>query len=331
LGGSFLALSYFGTDQSQVQRYLGGKSPYESRMGLMFNAILKIPMQFFILFTGVMVFVFFQFQSHPVLFNSTATEMVMQTECADDMTRLEAEYQAAHLEKGKAIDEVLVQLHADNDVALEPAIANLKKHQKKSQNIRQQAANLVAETSGSKSQDSDYVFLSFILNYLPIGLVGLLLAVILSAAMSSTAGELNALSATTTVDFYKRLIKKDASDRHYVVASKALTFGWGAIAITFALIAHMVENLIEAVNILGSIFYGTILGIFLVAFFLKRVGGRATFAAALIAQSVIIILFVYYFEKVAYLWYNVIGCVLVMAIGFILSFFVKEKVIEKKD
>lgn len=330
-GGLFLALSYFGTDQSQVQRYLGGKSPYESRMGLMFNAILKIPMQFFILFTGVMVFVFFQFQSHPVLFNTTATEMVMETPLASDMTRLEAEYQAAHLEKGKALDDVLTYMHTDNDAALEPAIVTLNERHKATLAIRDQASDLVEKASGGKSKDSDYVFLSFILNYLPVGLVGLLLAVIFSAAMSSTAGELNALAATTTVDFYKRLVKKDGSDRHYVVASKALTFAWGAIAISFALVAHLVENLIEAVNILGSIFYGTILGIFLVAFFLKRVGGNATFAAAIFAQMTIIIMFVFIPEKIAYLWYNVIGCVLVLVIGFVLSFFVTEKEIVEGD
>ncbi|MEM0999332.1 MAG: sodium:solute symporter [Bacteroidota bacterium] len=325
LGGLFLALSYFGTDQSQVQRYLGGKSVYESRMGLMFNALLKIPMQFFILFTGVMVFVFFQFQEHPVLFNTTAMERVYETNYADEMRQLEARHRQAHADKKQAIDEVIVQLHADNETALDAAVAELKVRDTVALGIRQEAKDLLNRSIEDKTKDYDYVFLTFILNYMPVGLVGLLLAVILSAAMSSTAGELNALAATTTVDFYKRLIKKDGSERHYLMASRLLTLGWGAIAITFALFAHLVENLIEAVNILGSIFYGTILGIFLVAFFLKKVRGRPTFIAALIAQGTIFFLFAFLAKEVAYLWYNLIGCGLVLILAWLIDLVLPRK------
>lgn len=325
-GGLFLALSYFGTDQSQVQRYLGGKSVYESRMGLMFNALLKIPMQFFILFTGVMTFVFFQFQGAPVLFNKTAIEKVYEGPRAGEMQEIEADYKLSLETKQEAIQDLLAAKKSENESALGAAADHLRNTHKASEEIRDKAKTLVKEAvPDNNSKDSDYIFLTFILNHLPMGLIGLLLAVIFSAAMSSTAGELNALAATTTVDFYKRLVKKDGSDRHYLRASKMMTAGWGMIAITFALFAHLVENLIEAVNILGSIFYGTILGIFLVAFFLKNVRGRPTFFAAICAQITVIFLYIFYSDVIAYLWYNVIGCGLVIVLSLIFSLIIPPK------
>ena len=229
-GGTFLALSYFGTDQSQVQRYLSGSSVYESRMGLMFNAIMKVPMQFFILFVGVMVFVFFQYQEHPVLFNENATAKVYQTEYADDMKVIEADYSAVFNRKKEALKMVVANYENPNydEETLDYAIQTVKNNEAEAIAIRDKAKLLVNKAvPDNKSKDSDYVFLSFIMNYLPIGLVGLLLAVIFSAAMSSTSGELNALATTTTIDFYKRLNSKEHSEQHYLIASKVLTAVWG--------------------------------------------------------------------------------------------------------
>jgi len=338
-GGTFLALSYFGTDQSQVQRYLSGSSVYESRMGLMFNAIMKVPMQFFILFVGVMVFVFFQFQEHPVLFNENATAKVYETAYADDMKTIEANYAKVYQEKKQDLKYVVehYQTPLDDSERLLYAIEGVKKKEATAIVVRDKAKSLVGiAVPDNNSKDSDYVFLSFIMNYLPIGLIGLLLAVIFSAAMSSTSGELNALATTTTIDFYKRLNKKEHSERHYLIASKVLTAIWGLIAIMFAFFAAFSENLIELVNILGSIFYGTILGIFLIAFFIKKIKGKGTFIGALIAQSIVIVLFFfgqrigsfimgYEVNEIAYLWYNVIGCVLVVLFAAIINPFDKTK------
>ena len=338
-GGTFLALSYFGTDQSQVQRYLSGSSVYESRMGLMFNAIMKVPMQFFILLVGVMVFVFFQYQEHPVLFNENATAKVYQTEYADDMRAIEADYAEVYNKKKEALTIVVNNYENTNynPETLDYTIQTVKSNEKEALDLRDKAKALVNKAvPDNNSKDSDYVFLSFIMNYLPIGLVGLLLAVIFSAAMSSTSGELNALATTTTIDFYKRLNKKDHDEKHYLIASKLLTAGWGVVAILFALFAHLVENLIEAVNILGSIFYGTILGIFLIAFFFKRIRGKATFIAAITTQVLIIIYFFFgqkigsyllgfEVQEVAYLWYNIIGCTLVILFALLINPFDKSK------
>ena len=338
-GGTFLALSYFGTDQSQVQRYLSGSSVYESRMGLMFNAIMKVPMQFFILFVGVMVFVFFQYQEHPVLFNENATAKVYQTEYADDMKAIEADYAEVYSRKKEALKIVVDNYENTNysQETLDYTIQTVKSNETEALAIRDKAKALVNKAvPDNKSRDSDYVFLSFIMNYLPIGLVGLLLAVIFSAAMSSTSGELNALATTTTIDFYKRLNSKEHSEQHYLIASKILTGVWGVLAIMFAFFAAFSENLIELVNILGSIFYGTILGIFLIAFFLKNIKGKATFIGAIIAQLLVIVLHFWgqkigsfimghEVQEVAYLWYNVIGCGLVVFFASIINPFDKTE------
>lgn len=328
-GGLFLALSYFGTDQSQVQRYLGGKSVRESRLGLMFNAILKIPMQFFILLTGVMVFVFFQFEPHPLVFNRQAAEKVYESPKAASLDRLETAYRQNWEEKRILYLDLLKARDQDNDLQLLHTRENLRELSEKERNMKKEAQALVHEqVEEQTAKDSDYVFLTFIMNYLPHGLVGLLLAVILSAAMSSTSSELNALGSTTLIDFYQRVIKKDASPSHYLRASKLLTMLWGVVAITFAKLAEMVENLIEAVNILGSIFYGTILGIFLVAFFVKIVKSRAVFWAAILAQCTVFFIFWFYSEAIAYLWYNLIGCALVLLLALCFTLFIPEK---KKD
>lgn len=333
-GGTFLALSYFGTDQSQVQRYLSGKSVYESRMGLMFNAILKIPMQFFILFVGVMVFVFFQFQEHRIVFNQTGLDQAYETSYSNEIKALESDYQTLFQEKKLLLEQYAQSASEAEKEELIPLIQQKNTAETAFKNEAKQL--LLKAVPESVSKDSDYIFLSFIMNYMPIGLIGLLLAVIFSAAMSSTAGELNALASTTTIDFYKRLNKNAAtqSDKKMVVISKLFTAFWGVLAISFALFAQLLENLIEAVNILGSIFYGTILGIFLVAFFLKRVKGKATFIAAIIAQAAVIILhffgqdiFSYLLQtpvkEVGYLWYNVIGCGLVVGLAALLQVMVK--------
>ncbi|QNL21057.1 sodium:solute symporter [Hyphobacterium sp. CCMP332] len=320
-GGLFLALSYFGTDQSQVQRYLGGKSVTESRMGLMFNAVLKIPMQFFILFVGVMVFVFYQFESHEVLFDKTNLENLRQSKYSEEISFHEDEYAKNHQIKQEEIRELIKARNDGNAELLSEKQESIKELDLNSKEIRANVKQiLIEEYPEETAKDSDFVFLTFIMNYLPHGIIGLLLAVIISAAMSSTAGELNALGSTTVVDFYKRLMKSEASDTHYVIASRLLTALWGILAIMFALFARLLENLIEAVNILGSLFYGTILGIFLVAFFFKRIKGSGVFSSALLAQLFVFILYIFFEDVVAYLWYNVIGCLLVIFISHFFLF-----------
>ena len=318
LGGLFLALSYFGTDQSQVQRYLTGKSVTQSRLGLMFNAVVKVPMQFFILFVGVMVFLFYQFEEPPMLFKQSAVRVVRESSRAPEMQRLEARYSAAFREKREGVNALAAALERDDAGAIAAARDRVRALQTQAEAIRTEAKGLVvAVDPNMEVKDSDYVFLTFILHHLPRGVVGLLIAVIFCAAMSSVASELNALGSTTAVDLYQRLIRPRETNRHYVIASRALTALWGAVVIAFAMFAYMVENLIEAVNILGSLFYGTILGIFLTAFLLKRVGGSAVFLAALLAESTVIVLF--FTTDIGYLWYNLIGCGLVLALGTILQ------------
>ncbi len=310
-GGLFLALSYFGTDQSQVQRYLGGKNITESRMGLMFNALLKIPMQFFILLTGVMVYVFFLFHTPPVHFKDAALQKLEGTGYQEEYETLAAAYaQATADRKAKAI------AYAEHPSELKEA--ELLEADQASIVIREKVKQLlVTSDPTTETKDSDYVFLTFILNYLPHGLIGLLIAVIFSAAMSSSSSEINSLSSTTTVDIYRRLLSQ-GDGKNDMLISKGLTLVWGGIAISFAMLAKNSENLIEAVNIVGSVFYGTILGIFLVAFFFKRVQGNAVFWAAIIAQSTVILfhfLTVYEVITIGYLWYNAIGCVLTVLLS----------------
>ncbi|MFL2636609.1 MAG: sodium:solute symporter [Flavobacteriaceae bacterium] len=310
-GGFFLALSYFGTDQSQVQRYLSGKSVKESQLGLMFNAVLKIPMQFFILLTGVMVFVFFEFNSAPVNYNP---QVINYLEKVQNAEYLQQKREFSIIRENKIIkqNQYIKSIDGANSKKLESEIIELHKKEKK---IRQNVKDISKEVGPSsiESNDLDYIFIFFILNYLPHGIIGLLLAVILSAAMSSTASELNALSTTTVIDIYKRNHNTKKSEKHYLKASKWFTVMWGLIAIIFASFGSLFENLIELVNLIGSIFYGTILGIFIVAFFFKQVKGNHVFYAACISQ--ILIFVIYAFSEIGYLWLNFIGAIITILLS----------------
>ena len=315
-GGFFLAMAYFGTDQSQVQRYLSGKSIRESRMGLMFNGLLKVPLQFFILFVGVLVFVFYQTHQAPVFFNENELELVRSSPQASDLADLENTYEGLIAERQSTQTQLLDARRSNQDI--QGYADQLKILLSNENELRDSVKSLISIVNPTaETNDRDYVFLHFIINHLPRGLIGLLLAVILSAAMSSTASELNALASTTTVDIYKRNFKTDASQRHYMISSRWFTFLWGAIAILFALFGTLAENLIQFVNIVGSIFYGVILGMFLMAFFVKNVSGTALFVAAIMAQLGIIILFL--FTDIGYLWYNVIGCALVFLFSYLMQ------------
>lgn len=322
IGGTFLMLSYFGTDQSQVQRYLSGKSVRESQLGLLFNGLLKVPMQFFILLTGVMVFVFYQFNASPLNFNPNVQTAIVSTEYYDEYKQLEADHIIIENEK-KAL---LLDGVQDNE---RMRIQELNTQDLALKKRGREIIDNIAEESGEKlqSNDKDYVFIHFIVNQLPKGIVGLLLAVILAAAMSSTASELNALASTTTIDVYKRNIVQGRDETHYVKASKWLTFCWGILAIIIACVADLFDNLIQLVNIIGSIFYGSVLGIFLLAFFVKFVRGNAVFLAGLIGQLIIIFIFVFAIylpeqrgeEVMSYLWLNLIGCVIVMVLATLIQ------------
>ena len=309
-GGLFLALSYFGTDQSQVQRYLSGKSLKESQMGLIMNGLLKVPMQFFILLVGVMVFVFYQFEPAPINFNPKAVAAVKTSSEAEAFKTLEIE----NLDTQRRLKAALLQGNTSEDI---------QRLSKEELAQRTRAKALITKAAPEQEpNDKDYVFISFILGYLPSGLIGLLIAVIFSAAMSSTASELNALAATTTIDLYQRNVS-EKSEAHYVKASKGFTLGWGLIAILFASVGNLFENLIQLVNIIGSVFYGTILGIFLVAIFIKQIKGKAIFWAAVLSEAFIIFLF--YQDAVSFLWLNLIGAVLTVLLGLIFQKILNEE------
>lgn len=311
-GGLFLALSYFGTDQSQVQRYLSGKSLRESQIGLIMNGFLKVPMQFFILLLGVMVFIFYQFETAPLNFNPKSLQAVQNSPYAESFRLLENKNQTLQ-EKKQA-----VLTHPDffSDSNLQEEFKLLNKQEKVQ---REEAKEIISKAdSNIETNDKDYVFISYVLNYLPHGLIGLLLAVIFSAAMSSTASELNALAATTTIDLYRRNLE-GKSEKHYVNASKGFTLMWGVFAIAFASIGNLFENLIQLVNIIGSLFYGTILGVFLAALFIKNIKGKAIFYAAILSEALIIA--IYFQEVVSYLWLNLIGVVLTIIIAQVIQIF----------
>jgi Na+/proline symporter len=317
IGGTFLALSYFGTDQSQVQRYLSGKSLKEMQIGMIFNGILKIPMQFFILLIGVMVFVFYQFNPSPLNFNPQAEIIVSQSTKAKEYSELKSSLEEVYYLKNEVTNEYL----KDNKEFLIEEIKNLNEREKE---IRDNAKKIIDEVSRNsakktESNDKDYVFISFILNNLPKGLVGLLIAVILSAAMSSTASELNALATTTTIDLYNRNKKTKSTEMQTVNATKMFTVLWGAFAIGIACVAYLADNLIQLVNIIGSIFYGNVLGIFLIAFFIKYIKSNAVFLGALITQ--LIIIYVWYNDFMPYLWLNLLGTLTVIIISYALQLF----------
>ncbi len=317
-GGFFLALSYFGTDQSQVQRYLTGKSIRESRLGLIFNGLLKVPMQFFILLTGVMVFVFYQINPSPIHFNPLTKERLIASNYRENFKALEGKYQNLEKDKKKAQLNYIEALNSEDPSQIYITKKILKSIDSDEKYYRKAAKELLEKAAPElESNDKDYVFIHYILNNLPIGLIGLLLAVIMSAAMSSSASELNALGTITAIDLYQRHHKKKENAEHYLKASKLFTLAWGLIAIGIASIANLFDNLIQLVNIIGSIFYGNILGIFLIAFFIKLIQGKAVFKAAIITQ--IVVLLVYYLDWMSYLWLNLLGCMLVVLISFVIQ------------
>ena len=335
-GGFFLALAYFGTDQSQVGRYLSGKSVRESQMGLIMNGLLKVPMQFFILLTGVMVFVFFQFNPVPLNFNPNNKITIEKSQYKAEYNALEKQLDILSEDK-KVINLLYIdQLNQDYDnPILRKELIALSTKEK---DLRDRAKEIILKAdSNSETNDKDYVFFHFILNYLPKGLIGLLLAVIISAAMSSTASGLNALASTTAIDIYKRNVKGEKSDKHYLNVTKFFTLLWGIVAILFACVGTLFENLIQLVNIIGSIFYGTVLGIFLVGFYIKYVKAKAIFYSALISQSTIFLIYYYAIaiypsgqEKLGYLWLNFIGAMLTIILSTIMqaTLFRKQKTVE---
>ncbi len=321
-GGFFLALSYFGTDQSQVGRYLSGKSIKESQMGLIMNGFLKVPMQFFILLIGVMVFVFFQFNPVPLNFNPNNKTIVEHSIYKKEYDILEQKLSKLSEDK-KEINLLYIDhlnQNYDNPILRKELVALSSKEN----DLRDEAREVILKADKkSETNDKDYVFIHFILHYLPKGLIGLLLAVILSAAMSSTASGISALASTTAIDIYKRNLKETKSEKHFVSATKFFTILWGLIAILFACIGTLFENLIQLVNIVGSIFYGTVLGIFLVGFYIKFVKAKAIFWGAVISQ--LLIFYIYYLGKVSFLWLNFIGAMLTIVLSIAIQIMVKNK------
>lgn len=333
-GGLFLALSYFGTDQSQVQRYLTGKNIRESRLGLMFNAVLKIPMQLFILLTGVLVFIFYLYVKPPMFFNQVALEGLNETKYKVELTQLEQRFDANYEEMQQSRIAYEMAIRQENLRQKSLGREVFLKRLEEDKAIRTEVKNLLVKANPEfKVKDTNYVFLNFVMDFLPVGVVGLIIALIFSAAMSSTSSELNALATTTMVDFYNRLFQRDSNERQRLFMSKVFTVMWGFVAISFALVANLFDNLIEMVNVLGSLFYGTILGIFLVAFFIKKVKASAIFPAALIGESAVLLIHfgnIYQWPffrdlKIEYLWYNLIGCGLVVGTALLLQSLKTEK------
>ncbi|NHM07392.1 sodium:solute symporter [Flavobacterium sp. CYK-4] len=325
-GGFFLALSYFGTDQSQVGRYLSGKSIRESQMGLIMNGFLKVPMQFFILLIGVMVFVFFQFNPVPLNFNPNNRIVVENSPYKAEYEAIENKLSKLSEEK-KEINLIYIDhlnQNYDNPILRKELVAISSKEN----DLRDQAREVIAKADPkAETNDKDYVFIHFILNYLPKGLIGLLLAVILSAAMSSTASGLNALASTTAIDIYKRNVGPGKTEKHFVNATQFFTLLWGVIAILFACVGTLFENLIQLVNIVGSIFYGTVLGIFLVGFYIKFVQAKAIFWGAVVSQ--LLIFYIYYLDIVSFLWLNFIGALLTVCLSMILQISFGKKEIQE--
>ncbi|TSD64933.1 sodium:solute symporter [Inquilinus sp. KBS0705] len=324
IGGFFLQLSYFGTDQSQVGRYLTGSSVGQSRLGLIMNGLIKIPMQFLILLIGVLVFSFYQFNRPPVFFNNYEVEQVKKTEYAPAFNQLEQQYATAADTRKTKTEALVKAFDSNNPRQIASAKADLKIAAAHADTIRKQAVDIIKKSSGnSEVNDTNYVFLTFVTHYLPKGLIGLLIAIIFLASMGSTASGLNSLASTSVVDIYKRIINPGATDKAYVNASRLATLFWGVVCIGMALYASKIGNLLEAVNQLGSYIYGTILGVFVVAFYIKRIKGRAVFIAAVVTEVVICVMG--YYNTVAYLWLNAIGCLGVILVAGLLTMFEKDE------
>jgi len=312
-GGTFLALAYFGTDQSQVQRYLAAKSASESQKGLLFNGLFKVPLQFFILLTGVMVFVFYQYHKAPIFFNQAVLDLMEETPYSEDLHAIESDYSQVYVARQK-----LLENQKDVNISTEMKKLNLQEMY-----LRNQAKDLISQALPDvETNDKDYVFISFILKYFPVGLIGLLMAIILSAAMSSTASEINSLGTISLMDLYLSHREMEMPESHKIRLGKWFTFGWGIVAIAFACVVSLAENLIQLVNIIGSIFYGTVLGLFLIGFFIKKVKAKSAFISGVTVQVLVILIFVLssvgYFT-IGYLWLNAIGCLGVIAMALILE------------
>lgn len=324
IGGFFLQLSYFGTDQSQVGRYLTGSSVTQSRLGLIMNGLIKIPMQFFILMIGILVFTFYQYHEPPIFFNPVETSKIEQSEYNSDYQKIKADYSVLHQEKLASLNGFVNALHSDDDSQIKSAKLQLNNAEQKLQACRKGATDLMLKHNAKADvNDSNYVFLTFVMNFLPVGMIGLIIAIIFLASMGSTASGLNSLAGTFIVDFYKRIIKKDNQEINYLKASRWATALWGVFCIIVALYASRLGNLIEAVNILGSLFYGTILGIFLVAFYVKHVQAQAVFIAACVAEIFIIV--AWQLDLTAFLWLNVLGCILVVGMAILIQMLLPSK------
>lgn len=311
IGGFFLALSYFGTDQSQVGRYLTAKNTRESRTGLLMNGLVKVPMQFLILLVGSLVFVFYLFFQSPIFFNQKEVDQVLASEYRTEFQALQAKHDSLNTIRQVQTNRLADALHAENAPEIRTLQASLLQTEAETKVIREDALAVMKKANSSAdTNDTNYIFLYFVVENLPKGLIGLLIAMIFLAAWGSIAAALNSLASTTVVDLYKRLWVKDQSELHYYKASRWFTFGWGIFAIATAMFASKLGSLIEAVNVLGSLFYGTILGIFLVAFYLKKIGGKAVFWGAVITQ--LIVIGIYISDIISFLWLNVIGCLLVL-------------------
>jgi SSS family solute:Na+ symporter len=325
IGGFFLALSYFGTDQSQVGRYLTARSVTESRLGLLMNGLVKVPMQFLILLIGALVFVFYLYFRSPIFFNQAQLDKTYRSEQGAALKSLEQQYNSLSLTKQQQVKDLAGALKSENEHAVAQAQQALKDTETASEGLRKQAVQLISQADpAADTNDTNYIFLHFVVNNLPQGLVGLLIAIIFLAAWGSIAAALNSLASTTVVDIYRRMINREDTEMHYLKVSKWWTLVWGVFCIAVAQFASQLGSLIEAVNILGSLFYGVILGIFLVAFYMKRVGGSAVFWAAIVSEALIIT--IYKSDIVSFLWLNVIGCVLVMGLAGIIQLFTPAKV-----
>lgn len=324
IGGFFLQLSYFGTDQSQVGRYLTGSSIGQSRLGLIMNGLIKIPMQFLILLIGVLVFAFYQFNRPPMFFNNYEVNKVKQSSYAPQYNQLDKQYTQAFEQRKAKANDLVKAFDSKDQRQISQAQGALKAADANARGIRQSAIALMKKNNaGADENDTNYVFLTFVKQYLPRGLVGLLIAIIFLASMGSTASALNSLASTTVVDIYKRTINKNASDQNYLNASRIATVFWGVVCVIMALYASKLGNLLEAVNQLGSYIYGTVLGVFVVAFYMKRINGTSVFIAAIASEATIIYLGLS--KTVAYLWLNPIGCFLVMVLAYILNKFIAQK------
>jgi len=324
IGGFFLQLSYFGTDQSQVGRYLTGSSIKESRLGLLMNGLLKIPMQFCILLIGVLVFVYYQYHTPPIFFNQVEVDKLKQSEYNSTYTALEKQQAFISNEKKETINRLTKAIDDEDQSTIDEARLTLKNSNEKLNGIRTEVVALIKKNNpAAETNDNNYIFLSFVNNTFPKGLIGLLIAVIFLASMGSTASAINSLASTSTVDIYKRFVNQNSSDKQDLFWSRIFTLFWGVFSIAVALYASRLGNLLEAVNILGSLFYGTILGIFIVAFYMKRIGGKAVFYAAIITE--VIIFTIWKMDVIAFLWLNVIGCISVMFIAYLLENLIPKK------